>query len=66
VIPDFVKRGQKVRLKDDEQAAKWLIDINSGTVVESRAYGPNEAMVTVDFVTRRIHVSHVFLEAADA
>jgi len=63
MIPDFVKRGQKVKLKDNEQAAKWLIDVNYGTIIESRAYGPNEAMVTVDFVTRRIHISHSFLEA---
>lgn len=66
MIPDFVKCGRKVRLKDEEQAAKWLINVNAGTVVDSRAYGPNEAMVTVDFASRRIHVSHVFLEEINA
>lgn len=66
VIPDFVKQGQKVKLKDAQVAAMWLIDVNSGTVVDSRSYGPSEALVTVEFGPRRIHVSHIFLEEVNA
>jgi len=60
-----LKKGDKVRLKNDIDLAIWCIKINEGIVLETRSYGPIETMVTADFGNRRVHIANTHLEVAN-
>ena len=58
-----LKKGDKVKLKNDIDLAIWCIKINEGVVLETSSYGPIETMVTAQFGNRRVHVANTHLEA---
>ena len=57
-----LKKGDKVRLKNDIDLAIWCVKNNVGIVLETSAYGPIESMITADFGNRRVHITNNGLE----
>jgi hypothetical protein len=58
-----LKKGDRVRLKQDTDLAIWSIKKNDGIVLDTKSYGLFESMVTVDFAGRRVHISDMYLSA---
>ncbi len=58
-----LKKGDKVRFKNDIDLAIWCVKINEGIVLDTRAYGAIETMVTVDFGSRRVQIADTHLDA---
>ena len=58
---EFFQVGTKVSFKDPDDNVKWFLKTQVGQIIETRAYGPKEAMITVDFEGRRVHVPHTIL-----
>lgn len=57
-----MKVGECVKFKDESQLLTWDVQVNAGRVIESRQYGPKEAMVTAQFGNKRVHVAESQLE----
>jgi len=53
--------GRKVRFAKTIDSKLWNVGNDTGVILATRAYGPSEAMITVEFDKRRVHVSHVQL-----
>ena len=56
-----LNKGDKVRLKNDVDLAIWRVKVNEGTVLDTKSCGLFESMVTVDFESRRVHISDKYL-----
>jgi hypothetical protein len=61
-----LKKGDKVKLKNDIDLAIWCVKINEGIVLDARSYGSIETMVTVDFGSRRVHIADTYLDVISA
>jgi hypothetical protein len=59
-----IEIGMQVRFKRNEDAALWRATGQVGKVIDVRAFGPSEAMVTVRFDKVSAHVADHLLEAA--
>jgi hypothetical protein len=57
-----IEIGMQVRFKRNEDAALWSATGQVGKVIDIRAFGPNEAMVTVRFRNTSAHVADHLLE----
>ena len=60
-----MKKGDKVKLKSDFDLKIWGVKSNLGTVLDIRAYGPKDAMITAQFPGRRVQISSSHLEVLD-
>ncbi len=56
-----LKKGDRVSLKHDTDLAIWCVKKNEGIVLDTKSYGLFESMVTVDFESRRVHISDKYL-----
>ena len=61
-----LKKGDKVRFKNDINLAIWCVKINEGIVLDARLYNAIELMVTADFGNRRVQISDTHLDTISA